>query len=214
MLALTLVLHLAFPAAPRMDVVAPTLPNLRVQQQSKFRIEPNMGRYAEEVRYVMFTDSGVTLFTDDGMVDSSGVGVVLKNSAAGPFNALGFRYAVRNTVRSDGPLYLPLYSKLVRRGIYPGIDAIYEMTVDGSLEVSFLLQPAAKLSDIVIAYQGVEKIEQSKKGELTVKTITGKIVQRQPRILRMMGGRYMPLPVAMRLFSDGFVRFQGQVSGD
>lgn len=217
MLALTLFLHLASPApaaAARIDAPPLAIPALRTQQPSKFRIEPNMGRYAEEVRYVMFTDGGVTLFTDDGMVDSAGVGVVLKNSAAGPFNALGFRYAVRNTVASDGPLYIPLYSKLVRRGVYPGIDAIYELTPDGTMEVSFLLQQQARLADIAIAFQGVEKIEQSKRGEVTVKTIAGKVVQKCPRVMRLMGDRYVALPVALRLYSDGLVRFQGQTSGD
>lgn len=210
MLALTLLLHLSMTATKPVE-----LPALQqaAPRESKYRIEPNMGRYAEEVKYVVFVQDGVVLFTDDGMVDSSGVGVVLKNSKSGAFHALGFRCAVRNTLESDGPMYIPLYSKLVRRGVYEGIDAIYELTPEGELEVNFFLQPDARLSDILVAYQGVEKIETTKQNELALKTITGKVVQRCPRILRLIGDRFIPLPVGLKLGNDGLVRFSGRAAG-
>lgn len=210
MLAFTLLLHLSMTATKPVELPALQEPAPR---ESKYRIEPNMGRYAEEVKYVMFVQDGVVLFTDDGMVDSSGVGVVLKNSNSGSFNALGFRCAVRNTLENDGPLYIPIYSKLVRRNVYEGIDAIYALTPEGELEVSFFLQPNAKLSDILVAYQGVEKIETTKQNELALKTITGKVVQRCPRILRLMGDRYVALSVGMKLGGDGYVRFSGRAAG-
>jgi hypothetical protein len=208
MLALTLLVQLSFftESKPMVSLAIPKAP----APEAKYRIEPNMGRYAEEVQYVVFIEGGVVLFTDAGMVDSSGVGVVLKNSKSGPFNALGFRCARRNTVENDGPLYIPHYSTLVRRGVYDGIDAIYELTPEGEMEVSFFLQPDAKLSDIAMLFQGVEKIESNKKGELTLKTITGRVNARCPRILRYMGDRYVPLPVAMRLGNDGLVRISGR----
>jgi hypothetical protein len=210
MLALTLLLHLSFTETK--PVALPQLYRAMVKE-SKYRIEPNMGRYAEEVRYVVFIEGGVVLFTDDGMVDSSGVGVVLKNSKNGAFNALGFRCAVRNTLESDGPLYIPIYSKLVRRGVYDGIDAIYELNADGEIDVSFFLQPDAKLSDIMMSFQGVEKIEQANKGELALKTITGKVTHRCPRILRLIGDRYIPLSVGMKVGGDGLVRISGRAAG-
>ena len=203
MLAYALLVQLAFPATK--SAPPSTIPQLAAPS-SVFRIEPNLGRYAEEVRYVMFTGAGVVLFTDDGMVDSAGIGVVLKDSLNAPLNALGFRRAVRNPARQDSLLYIPLYSKLVRRGVYPGIDAIYEVSPDGALDVSFLLQSGARLSDIAIAFQGAEKIEQAKKGEILLKTIPGNVVQRCPRVMRMTDGRYIALPATLTLYSDGLVR--------
>jgi hypothetical protein len=178
--------------------------------ESKYRIEPNMGRYADEVRYVVFVEGGVVLFTDDGMVDSTGVGVVLRNSRSSAFSALGFRCAVRNTLESDGPMYIPIYSKLVRRNVYDGIDAIYELNSEGELEVSFFLQPGANLSDIAMVYQGVERMETTRKGELSLKTITGLVTHKCPRVLRYMGDRYVALPVAMKPAGDGLVRIMGR----
>jgi hypothetical protein len=208
MLALTLLVQISFftESKPLVQLAIPTF----IAPEAKYRIEPNMGRYAEEVQYVVFVEGGVVLFTHAGMVDSSGVGVVLKNSKNGVFNALGFRCAKRNTVEDDGPMYIPHYSTLVRRGVYDGIDAIYELSPEGEMEVSFFLQAEAKLSDIAMLFQGVEKIESKKNGELTLKTITGRVSARCPRILRFMGDRFVPLPVAMRLGNDGLVRISGR----
>jgi hypothetical protein len=208
MLALTLMLLQTAAAEPRPQIAA-QLPALQ-SPAWKYRFEPNLGRYTEQVQYVAFIEGGVTLFTQETVVDSNGVSVALRGAKDSNYSALDFRYTARNSAEIDGPLFIPHYARLVRRNVYPGIDLIYQMDATGELEVHFFLQREAKLSDIALIYQGAEKLELTKAGELKVKTITGTVLQRCPKIHRMSGERYISLPVALHLDGDGAVRVSGR----
>jgi hypothetical protein len=210
MLALTLILQLSAAAEPRMPI-APPLPALH-SPSWKYRFEPNLGRYTEQVQYVAFIEGGVALFTSETVVDSNGVSVALRGARDASYNALDFRYTARNSAEIDGPLFIPHYARLVRRNVYPGIDLVYQVDSAGELEVHFFLQREAKLSDIALIYQGAEKLELTRAGELKVKTITGTVLQKCPKIHRMTGERFISLPVALHLDGDGAVRVSGRAA--
>ena len=206
---LLLVAFLAFADSKTPSVKLPDLP----APVSKTRFEPNLGRYAEQVQYVAYLGDGVALFTADSVVDSNGVSVMLYGSHEGSFSALGMTHTVRQTIESDGPLYVPRYTRLIRRNAYPGIDVVYQLAPDGDLEVHFFLQAEAKLNEIGLSYVGVEKIEMGKDGSLVLKTMMGKTAQRCPTIHRLLGDRYVTLAVTPRLGSDGVVRLSGRAVG-
>ena len=210
MLALTLFLQLATAVEPR-HPIAPPLPELQ-SPAWKYRFEPNLGRYTDQVQYVAFIEGGVALFTQETVVDSNGLSVALRGARDAGYSALDFRYTARNSAEIDGPLFIPHYARLVRRNVYPGIDLVYQVDETGGLEVHFFLQREAKLSDIALIYQGAEKLELTKAGELKVKTITGTVVQPCPKIHRMTGERFINLPVALHLDGDGAVRVSGRAS--
>jgi hypothetical protein len=193
-------------------VVTNRLPELQ-SPAWKYRFEPNMGRYTEQVQYVAFVENGVALFTQENVVDSNGVSLALGGSRDSTYSALDFRYTARNSVELDGPLFIPHYARLGRRSVYPGIDVAYQVDAVGDLEVHFFLQPGAKLGDIALIYGGAEKLELTPAGEIKLKTITGTVLQRCPKIHRMMGERFVNLPVRLRLDGDGTVRVSGGPAG-
>ena len=211
MLALILFVQLAVASAETKPVIA-RLPELQ-SPAWKYRFEPNMGRYTDQVQYVAFVDNGVALFTQETVVDSNGVSVAMRGSRDASYSALDFRYTARNSAELDGPIFIPHYARLVRRNVYPGIDVVYQLGSTGDLDVHFFLQPEAKMSDIALLYQGVEKMELTKTGELKLKTITGTVLHRCPSIHRMMGERFVSLPVSLRLDGDGTVRLSGRSAG-
>jgi hypothetical protein len=211
MLILTLFVQLTAAVEPR-TAIAPPLPELH-SPAWKYRFEPNLGRYTEQVQYVAFIEGGVALFTSETVVDSNGVSVALRGAKDASYSALDFRYTAKNSAELDGPLFIPHYARLVRRNVYPGIDLVYQVDTTGELEVHFYLQREAKLSDIALIYQGAEKLELTRAGELKVKTITGTVMQKCPKIHRMTGERFINLPVALHLDGDGAVRVSGR-AGD
>lgn len=66
-----------------------------------------------------------------------------------------------------------IYQAVTYKNIYPNIDIRYFMDEGSNLKYDFILHPGAKVSDIVLKYSGVDKMEIQKK-ELVITTSLGK----------------------------------------
>jgi hypothetical protein len=77
------------------------------------------------------------------------------------------------------------YREVLYRDVYPGIDLrLYGK--ENAVEYEFVVQPGADVSDIALAYSGVESLE-LESNELVVSTAFGELKQSQPRIYQQIG---------------------------
>ena len=67
---------------------------------------------------------------------------------------------------------IPIYQRLVYRHLYPGIDLIYT-GAGGELKYEFVVHPGADLSQIRLAYEGIEGLGVDADGALRIKTAWG-----------------------------------------
>jgi len=72
------------------------------------------------------------------------------------------------------------FGKVTFHEVYPGIDWVLYLTVDGKLEHDFILKHGAKTADIKIHYAGANEIVLDKKGNLNIKTAYGSIREYAP----------------------------------
>jgi hypothetical protein len=80
---------------------------------------------------------------------------------------------------------IPTYREVLYQDVYPGIDLrLYGKA--GSLEYEFIVQPGADVSDIALAYSGVDGLN-LESNELVVSTAFGDIKQSQPYIYQQIG---------------------------
>jgi hypothetical protein len=67
---------------------------------------------------------------------------------------------------------LPAYSKVIYRGLWPGIDLVYHGTVN-RLKYEFIVHPGADPSQIRLSYRGAESVSVDESGRLQVMTPMG-----------------------------------------
>ena len=74
--------------------------------------------------------------------------------------------------------HLDHYSTIFYSGLYPGIDMDIQVA-QHALKTNFYLSPGAKVSDIILHYEGAEKLYLSN-GNLIIRTTVGEIVEMEP----------------------------------
>ena len=72
------------------------------------------------------------------------------------------------------------YKRIIYKNIYPKIDWVLYITQDGRLEYDFILHPGADYRDIRMKYNGSEKIELDKFGNLLIRNRLGDIRENAP----------------------------------
>lgn len=77
--------------------------------------------------------------------------------------------------RTKWKSYIPLYEKLLYKDIYPGIDVLYS-GIQGRLEVKFIIAPNSNIEDIILNFEGNDKLSIDKEGNLQV-IINNKILK-------------------------------------
>jgi hypothetical protein len=80
------------------------------------------------------------------------------------------------------------YGKVKYEAVYPGVDAIYYGN-QRRLEYDFVVAPGADASRIRLAFEGAEKIEIDKEGNLILSTKGGQLLQHRPIIYQEENGK-------------------------
>ncbi len=74
------------------------------------------------------------------------------------------------------------YRKLTYKELYPGIDAEYIIPEKGGIKYKLILKPGADISQVKMRYTGdVDKIINSKDGNIIIQTPTGNITDHAPK---------------------------------
>ncbi len=158
--------------------------------ESKFLFEPNRGQTDSTVKYLARGPQGAVFYTANSMVFQ---GVRIEFAGADPEGAWEGSDPVTDTISyytgRDAAKWvrdLPRYRRLLRRHLYPGIDAAWYGS-EGRLEYDFLLAPHADPSRIRLRIPDATRVTLEADGTLAVATGAGELRQRKPRLFQ--GGR-------------------------
>ena len=103
---------------------------------------------------------------------------------------------------------VPHYAKLLFEDIYPGIDLLYYWSADGNLEYDFVVEPGADPGEVQLRFDGPEKLEISKAGDLIAGLGQTRIYHRKPVIYQEIDGDRRPVSGAYRIEGRNRVGFQ------
>jgi hypothetical protein len=79
------------------------------------------------------------------------------------------------------------YAKVKYRNVYPGIDLVY-YGKQQQLEYDFVVAPGADPKTIRLSFEGVDKLEVDRQGNLVLHTAAGNLVQHAPSIYQEIEG--------------------------
>ena len=152
--------------------------------------QPNKGQTDTRVRYLSRSPQGAVFFTDSQIVfsreDARSVSLELigGNSAAkwevsGPTGDQTSYKVGRDPSRWAEQV--PNYERLVRRNVYPGIDAAWH-AANQRLEYDFRLAPYADPRRIRLRVKGAQRVYITREGELVISSNGRDIRQHKPVI--------------------------------
>lgn len=190
-------------AAPARDATARAQTTLT---RLPLRFEANLGQWNPAVRYAARGDRYSVLLTAAGPSLAFGGARRVDLSLDGSNPAPEIDAAGRSPVRTDYFIgskdrwrtNVPLFSRVVYRGVYPGIDVAYYGNAS-RLEYDFRLEPGADPSAIRLRIDGADGVTVGKEGDLVIETASGQLLQKllsiyqaDPRtgVRRPVRGRY------------------------
>jgi hypothetical protein len=100
--------------------------------------------------------------------------------------------------RSDWKAGIRSYSRIVYRALWPGIDLIYEGTVN-RMKYSFIVHPGADTRQIRLAYRGISSVSVTPNGELNVKTPLGDLNDDRPVSVQLTNATELDVATSYRL---------------
>lgn len=182
-------------------MISPLAFTLTIAQLSGF-FEPNIGQFGDEVLYVARSTRGMALFTPTSAVDSRGIILELPR-------AKGAKYILRTraqgTTTYSSAVFVPRYEKLARLDVAPGIDAMFTLDEQGTVQCDFIAHEGADPASLEIVYKGVDRVFLDGTGKLTVRTMTGKNFEPSIHVYRMTKGRQVEVDVQPIVRRDGVV---------
>ena len=93
---------------------------------------------------------------------------------------------------------LPTYRRLVYQNLWPGIDLVYEGTVN-RLKYHFVVRPGADPGQIRLAYRGATNVYLNNERALVVETPAGRFQDDTPIAYQKVGGNKVPVEMDYRL---------------
>jgi len=178
--------------------------------------EANRGQFANQVKFVAKTQTGSAWFTADELVlaaDPKSTGSPLRMRFAqgrGVLEGTEYLAAVVNYIRgSDARSWrtgIPTYARLIRRGVYPGIDVQYRAS-DTGIEYDLLVSRDADARRIRLHFDGAEKLSISKEGDLQVRNGSKTIIHRLPTVFQQDASR-TPVAAHYRILSRSDVAIE------
>ena len=151
------------------------------------RFEPNAGQWDRQVRFAARAGGYTLALMDREAVLSLGerrIAMSLRGANHKPVvegaGLLPARasYFVGNW-RAGWRTGVPQYTRVLYRGVYPGIDVAYYGN-GSQLEYDFVLRPGADPSRIRIHFRGADGVTVTPEGDLAVEAGGSRIVQRRP----------------------------------
>jgi len=192
----------------------------------------NKGQLDAEVRYYVQADGQTVYLTDDGMVfdliryrndvadmpdpaDRQAERLVFSINFVGASESSTVqgrdrgKAAVNYFIGSDPEKWysdITSYKEVVYQNVYPGIDLrLYDNA--GLLEYDFIVAPGANVSDIALAYSGIDRLT-LQGGQLVAQTPLGEIKQSQPYIYQRVGEREVAVDGAFTLANNNTYGFE------
>jgi hypothetical protein len=173
---------------------------------------PNVGQADPRVRYqaqgpgygLFFTERKATVVLRDG---ARGYAVQLRFVGADPSPRL--EPADRGTGKvnyftgSERRTGLPTYGRLTYRGLWPGVDMVFEGK-GGRLTYEFRVHSGADVSDIRLAYAGANEVSLDARGGLRIHTPLGTLRDAPPRSFQRIDGRRVPVASSYALVGDSY----------
>jgi hypothetical protein len=87
---------------------------------------------------------------------------------------------------------IPAYERVIRRDVYPGIDAVFRGTPNRrEIEYDFVVHTGASPSQISMRFDGAKSLRIVPDGDLHIETAEGTLVHRKP-VVTQNGGREIP----------------------
>jgi hypothetical protein len=158
-------------------------------------------------RYLMHRRDSTTFFTDTGFAWSlaGGFGVHCTMIGAHEGTLIAERQAAARVHRYSGASLstdAPTYERLAWEEIYPGIDMVAEPS-RGGVRYRFVASPGAKVSDVVMHWQGATAVRVVDDGRgLDVETGIGALRVRGLRVFAIAGEQRTELPARHVLEGD------------
>ena len=173
------------------------VPQSVVSQSLSFPLyfETNQGQSDSQVKFIsrghkyqmLFTPQDITLALKESVLKMDFVGGDNSASVIGLEEQIGkSNYFVGNDP-SRWIKDVAHFAKVKYEEIYPGIDLVFYGNQQ-QLEYDLIAQPGAKIDQIEVAFDGAEKIEINKEGDLVLKLKDGDIVQKKPRVYQDVAG--------------------------
>jgi hypothetical protein len=201
----------------------------KIPLQSPLFFQKNVGQANNSFKYILQNVSSVAGFYDKGFVAVIQKGVLnletvsdsskIKSNKIG-LNFVGASGTLEPQKQIDGRVNryigrekekwqtnIPSFNYLVNDKLYPGIRLGYQAKI-GRIEYQFLVAPTAKVSDIKIAIEGIEKLSIDKKGNLVMQTKNGSIAQTAPKFYDVIDNNKTLIEGAFKIISNkeyGFV---------
>lgn len=102
---------------------------------------------------------------------------------------------------------VPAYARVVYRGVYPGVDAVYYGN-QGHLEYDFRLAPHANPRRLKLDIEGAWWLSLDARGNLVMHTAAGNFVQARPVLYQMLRGKRHTVHGRYLLLGPHLVGFQ------
>ena len=109
--------------------------------------------------------------------------------------------------RSEWRSQVPLFSSVQVNEAYPGVQLVYYANESAQLEYDFILQPHAKLEQIVFQVEGADRIHVDADGNLIMNIGTDEVRQHAPVIYQSASGARKELRGGYRLVDANTVGF-------
>jgi len=96
---------------------------------------------------------------------------------------------------------VPLYSEVIAKELYPGIDVRYYYEAEG-LRYDFIIQPGAQVEEIAITFEGADDVWVDENGELVMLTILGEVRHAGLKAFQEIEGERIAVPGRFHLRGD------------
>jgi hypothetical protein len=105
------------------------------------------------------------------------------------------------------------YAKVKYEGVYPGIDMVYYGT-QGQLEYDFVVAPGANPQDILLDFEGAEKLDVDAQGDLVLHAAGNQLRQHRPRMYQEIDGKRIEIAGGFKIFNPpSAIRHPPSVAG-
>jgi len=174
----------------------------------------NDGQLDRKIRFYERGPGHATFFAEDGVYLSLGYGYGLTGTASGSATRnrgatlikLAFvgakqapsivpegqqEHRVNYFIGNDRTRWktgIPTYRAVVYRELYPGIDIRYYGN-NRQLEYDVVVKPGADPADVTFAYEGIDTLSVTDRGDLAIGVAGAEIVQTKPYIYQEIDGR-------------------------
>jgi hypothetical protein len=99
------------------------------------------------------------------------------------------------------------YQKLIYRDLYPRIDLVLYGN-SGRIKQEYRVKRGGNAEDIQVCYEGVERIEITKKGQLEIWTKNGKLTEDVPKSYQFVEGKRVGVESEYIVCSDNTLKFK------